>query len=89
MANTDVGGSSEKLIHLTHEIETLKQELLVQGEQLESEVLERKAEVGRLKLEIQTLKKLLEENQPGFIARYEKSYSAERHNFDPEVEKSA
>lgn len=89
MATEYVGGVSEQLVHLARQIETLKQELIVQGEQLENEVLARKAEVGRLKIEIQTLKKLLDETQPGFIAKYEKLYSNERQSFDPELEKSA
>jgi hypothetical protein len=89
MAKDQIGGASEKLIHLTHEIETLKQELLVQGEQLESEILGRKSELGRLKLEVQTLKKLLDELQPGFLQRYEKQYAVERQRFDPELDQSA
>jgi hypothetical protein len=89
MATENVGGVSEQLVHLARQIETLKQELLVQGEQLENEVLSRKAEVGRLKIEIQTLKKLLDELQPGFMAKYDKLYSDERLSFDPELEKSA
>ncbi|MFL5815506.1 MAG: hypothetical protein ACJ763_18160 [Bdellovibrionia bacterium] len=89
MATENVGGASEQLVHLAHQIETLKQELIVQGEQLDSEVLSRKAEVGRLKIEIQTLKKLLDELQPGFMAKYDKLYSNERQSFDPELENSA
>jgi len=89
MAIDHVGGVSEQLIHLTRQIQTLKQELLVQGEQLESETLGRKAEVDRLKIEVQTLKKLLDELQPGFLAKYDKLYATERQSFDPELEKSA
>jgi hypothetical protein len=89
MATEYVGGVSEQLVHLARQIETLKQELIVQGEQLENEVLARKAEIGRLKIEIQTLKKLLDEQQPGFTAKYEKLYANERQSFDPELEKSA
>lgn len=89
MAPEQVGGVSEQLVHLNHQIEILKQENLVQGEQLENEKLERKAEVGRLKIEIQTLKKLLNELNPGFLAKYDKLYANERQSFDPELEKSA
>jgi hypothetical protein len=89
MAPEQVGGVSEQLVHLNHQIEILKQENLVQGELLENERLERKAEVGRLKIEIQTLKKLLNEISPGFLAKYDDLYANERQRFDPELEKSA
>jgi len=89
MATDHFGGISEQLIHLTREIETIKQELLIQGEQLDSEILGRKAEVDRLKIEVQTFKKLLDELQPGLLARFEKLYASERQQFDPELEKSA
>jgi hypothetical protein len=89
MALENVGGESEKLVRLDHEVTTLKQELLVQAELLENEKLERKAEVDRLRLELQTLKNLFEQAQPGFIDQLNKLYENERLNYDPELDKKS
>jgi len=75
----DVGKIYPADIHL------LRKEIEVQGELLAQERFERKAEIDRLKIQIETLKRLLEETNPGFLARYRSAYPRERESFDPEM----
>lgn len=89
MGKETARGISDRILYLTHQEEILKKELMVQSEQLSREILERKAEVDRLKIEIQSLKRLLEQRQPGTLLQYEKIYDEECRKFDPEIEKSA
>ena len=69
------------------ELALLRKELETQGELLNRERLERKEEVDRLRLELETLKCLLEELEPGFLKRYEALYAREKQSWDPELEK--
>ena len=69
------------------EIHLLKKELEVQGELLSQERLERRAEIDRLRLELETLKKLFEEIHPGFLKRFDRFYIQEKNTWNPELEK--
>jgi hypothetical protein len=69
------------------EIQLLKKEIEVQGELLSAEQGERRAEVDQLRLEIETLKKLMDRMSPGFLKEYEKFYREERQRFNPELGK--
>jgi hypothetical protein len=89
MAKDIAAGTSQEIIQLNREIELLKNELLVQGELLERERLDRKTETDHLKLEVRTLKKLIDQGTPGFLAKFQSLYASERENYDPELEKSA
>ena len=75
--------------NVTWEVELLKKELLAQGDLLNQEILERRAEVDRLKIQVDALKKLLDQLQPGFISKFDGIYAEERQKFDPERERSA
>jgi hypothetical protein len=69
------------------EVHLLKKELEVQGELLTQERLDRKAEVDRLRLELDTLKRLFEESEPGFLKRFDRLYAQETRTWDPELER--
>jgi hypothetical protein len=64
----------------------LKREIEVLGELISSERLDRKAEVDRLKLEIEALKCVIEQLKPGALAEYQRAYEQRRHTYDPETE---
>lgn len=69
------------------EIHLLKKEIEVQGDLLNQECLERKADIDRLRLELNTLKELFEQIHPGFQKRLEEVYEQEKQTWDPELEK--
>lgn len=71
MAKIEVRGTSEQIVHLTHEVEILKMELEAQADQFEKDSLEREAEIGVLRVEIEALKKLLDRLLPDFISKYD------------------
>ncbi len=83
------GGLSEQILHLMRETRTLKVGLLAQGEKFNQETLDRKAEVDRLKIKIEALKRLLDEIQPGFAAAFDRVYAEECLRFDPELDREA
>lgn len=66
------------------EVHMLKKALEVQGELLNQERLERKTEVDRLRLEVESLKRLFEEFHPGFLERYARIYSEKEKTWNPE-----
>lgn len=71
------------------DIELLKRQLETQGEQCARERLERKAEVDRLRLEVEALKRALDRMSPGFLKRFDEAYADERREWNPELEKPA
>lgn len=83
MSMADIGKVYPTEIHL------LKKEIEVQGELLNKEVLERKTEIDQLRLEIKTLKRLIETIEPGALKRYDAIYAEEKQSWNPELEKKA
>jgi len=67
------------------EFSLIKKELEAQGELLSSEILERKAQVEQLRMEIAALKRTLEKLQPGFTESYREIYADELQEFNPDL----
>lgn len=65
----------------------LKKELEVQGELLSTERVERKAEIDQLRLELETLKRLIDLLHPGTRADFDRIYAEQRQVFNPELRK--
>jgi hypothetical protein len=72
----------------TTEIHLVLKEIEAQGELLTREVNERRAEIDQLRLELETLKKMMEKIKPGFLQDYQNYYEEERQNYNPELRKS-
>lgn len=68
----------------SRELKLVHQELETQGDLLNQEQLERKTQVDRLRLEIETIKKVLAEILPEFDRQYKKLYEETLREFDPE-----
>ena len=69
------------------EIRLLKKEIEVQGDLLNHERLERKAEIDHIRLELNALKRLFEQIHPGFQKRFGKVYDQAKHTWNPELER--
>ena len=69
------------------EIQLLKKEVEVQGDLQNEERLERKTEIDHLRLQLETLKRIFEQTQPGFLKKFNKAYEQEKLNWNPELEK--
>lgn len=65
----------------------LKKELEAQGEFLSQESLDRKAEADKIKIEIESLKKILTQLLPNFQSVYQEAYEKTLREFDPDTEK--
>ena len=61
----------------------LKQEFQAQGELLATERIERKAEVDRLLIEIESLKKTLTQLLPEFSRHYDETHNDVVQHYDP------
>jgi hypothetical protein len=75
---------AEGYVRQPTEINLLKKEIEIQGEMLASERAERRAEVDQLRLEIETLKKVLESRHPGFKNEFAVAYQEECQSFNPD-----
>ncbi|MGK5087609.1 hypothetical protein WDW86_08630 [Bdellovibrionota bacterium FG-2] len=62
----------------------LKREIELLGESLEAQRLAQQGELGHVKLELDTLKRYLEEHFLGFENRFEALYREEQQKFNPE-----
>jgi hypothetical protein len=69
------------------DVHLLKQELAAQGDLLDQERLERRAEVDELRLEINVLKRLLDQARPGILGRYDELLAEERQTWNPDLRK--
>ena len=69
------------------EVHLIKKEIEVQGDLLNQERLERKSEIDQLRLEVETLKKMFEQIHPGFLKKFEETYTQEKQTWNPELEK--
>jgi hypothetical protein len=66
------------------EIDLLKKGLENLGDTLVNERLERKAEVDKLRLQLEAIRRTLERHLPDFVAQYEKTYRDLVQYYDPE-----
>jgi hypothetical protein len=69
------------------DIHLLNQEIKLLGEALGEERLKRKADVDRLRLEIEALRDCLNEMNPGFQRKYEEFLAQETQRWNPELQK--
>lgn len=69
------------------DVSLLRKEIEVQGDLISQERLERRTEIDRLRLELDTLKRLFERMQPGFLAQFNEIYARERETWNPDFEK--
>ena len=67
------------------EIQLLQREIESHGEWLSREQLERQAEVDRLHLELETLRRTLSRLHPDFAVTYQEEREAARDKFNPEA----
>ena len=67
------------------EIQLLQREIEAQGEWLNRERLERKTETDRLRLEVETLKRILSRLHPEFAAEIGAMSEQVRQEYDPEA----
>ena len=63
----------------------MQTETEAQGELLAKERIERKAEVDSLRIEIEALKKTLQELLPDFIMRYRSTYKEQIQSYNPDL----
>ncbi|MGK5081803.1 hypothetical protein WDW37_00735 [Bdellovibrionota bacterium FG-1] len=70
------------------DIQLLKKQIETQGEFLNHEHLERRAEIDQLRIELNTLKRLFEQIHPGFHKKYEEMYRQQKQEWNPELEKA-
>lgn len=66
------------------EIHRLHQEIEALGERFDEERLEWRAQLSRLRLEAEALRRLLAERDPMFDSEFRDSFEELRHTFDPE-----
>ncbi len=66
------------------EIQLLQREIEAHGEWLSREQLDRKTETDRLRMEIETLKRILTRLHPEFISLYRMELDKVRIDFNPE-----
>ncbi len=69
------------------DLHLLKKEIEFLGETLAAERLEHRAELGRVKLQLDTIKRYLEEHFLGFENRFEAIYREEKQRFNPEKDR--
>ena len=69
------------------DLQLLHKELETMGDDLDRERLELRGEIDDLKIQIQALKKSLNQLLPGFDASWKKAYDEELQSFDPESQR--